>query len=92
MRGGICRGFQGEGVDAFAATGVVDVAERDEGVSMCVDRQAGLLAGFAARGVRERLPFVRQPFGDAPRGMAVVIARRVDQEDLKAVALAPIQE
>ena len=92
MRGGVCRGFQGEGVNAFAAAAVVDVAERNEHISMCIGGHAGLLAGFADRGVQKRFPFVRQPFRDAPGGVAVVVARGMDEEDFQDVGFATIEE
>ena len=89
MRGGVGRGRSGETEDALAALLIVGEAERLQRAG----RDACFLLGFAA-GRRFQVGFARvgDPLGDAPRGVAVVVAGGVDEQHLDAVAGAAIEQ
>jgi hypothetical protein len=76
-------------VDPLLRPRVVDVAEVDE---RAADRHAGLLEHLAARGGLELLVRIRGALRDAPRRAAVVVARRVHQQDLDATVHEPIEQ
>jgi hypothetical protein len=74
--------------DAFLRARVVDEAEI---VKHAVDRDAGLFQRLAARGRFERLVFIGRTFRDAPRRAPVVVAGRMNEQDLERVVARPVE-
>src|SRR5579862_2530718 len=86
--GGVGRGLAGKAMHAFAALGVVDRRQGDE----IACGYARLFERLAAGGRFERFARVGQTLGNAPRGLAVVVARGMDQKHLKDIAAPAIKK
>src|SRR5262245_46563595 len=87
MRARICRGWCGKSMDALAAFGVFNVTQRNQ---LALNTDTVFFPRFAHSRRLEPLSVVRLPLGNAPRRLAVVIARRMHQQHFNLLAATPI--